>query len=106
MKKNNLEVLIVDYRKGRITTSNGKNVSELHPLGRPIIMEIKRSWPPSVIPEEDIKSRRITEFTKEHYKANAYMYLHNNYENESSDFIGTEYFAVQFYKIKLRGNKK
>lgn len=106
MKKTNLELLIVDYKKGRITTSNGKTVSELHPLGRPIIMEVKRSWPPSVILEKDIKSRRITEFTKEHYKANAYMYLHNDYENDSSAFRGTEHFAVQFYKIKFQEVKR
>lgn len=103
MKKNDLEGLIVDYKKGKITTSNGKTVCKLHPMGKPIMIEITRSWPPHPLPEKNIKYRRITDFTEEHYGANAFIFLHDDCENDSSAFRRTGYLAVQFYKI---GRKK
>lgn len=93
----NLERLIFNYDKSEITTSDGKVISELYPVGRPIIMEVKRNWPICIDKEYEIT--RITDYTESHYEANAFMCLDRDVKANVS-FIRTQYLAIQFYKIK------
>lgn len=98
--KQDLEELIIN-EKGEIITSDGKTVSELYPIGSPIVIDKD-----SILGEDIRYVWRMEELYKYQVappEANAYLIGDEHHPNWR--FHHPECLAVQFYRVKTKEEK-